>query len=83
MNFPIPAETVSPVRMLLYLRLSIEEAKLVRSIVKSKHLVNRSEIGRKTRRRIARLDRDIEYLEEQVARLDARLDKRRDAASWI
>ena len=55
----------------------------VGSIVKSKCVINRQEVDHKTRERLLRLNREIDYLEEQVAILNARLDKRRDAASWI
>ena len=68
---PMPLE-----RLLIYLRLAIEEARLTRSVVESRLLLDGRAANETTRARLADLDREIAFLEAQVVDLSARLDNR-------
>ena len=61
-------------RLLIYLRLAIEEARLTRSVVESRLVLKGREADAITRRRLVDLDREIAFLEMQVVDLSARLD---------
>ena len=61
-------------RLLIYLRLAIEEARMTRSVVESRLVLNGRDAGDSTRARLAELDREIAFLEMQVVDLSARLD---------
>ena len=66
-------------RLLIYLRLAIEEARMTRSVVESRLVLNGRETSPATRARLADLDREIAFLEMQVVDLSTRLN-RADAA---
>ncbi len=62
-------------RLLIYLRLAIEEARMTRSVVESRLVLNGREASASTRARLAQLDREIAFLEMQVVDLSARQDR--------
>ncbi len=66
-------------RLLIYLRLAIEEARMTRSVVESRLVLNGRETSQATRARLVGLDREIAFLEMQVVDLSARIE-RADAA---
>ncbi len=68
---PMPLE-----RLLIYLRLAIEEARMTRSVVESRLLLNGREANEATRARLADLDVEIAYLEAQVVDMSSRLERR-------
>ncbi len=63
-------------RLLIYLRLAIEEARATRAVVESRLVLNTREDDDRIRARLAELDREIRFLENQVVDLCARLDRR-------
>ncbi len=63
-------------RLLIYLRLAIEEARLTRKVVESRLVLNGREADDVTRAQIAELDREIAYLESQVVEMSNRLERR-------
>ncbi len=66
-------------RLLIYLRLAIEEARMTRKVVESRLVLNGREAVDATRARLVALDREIAFLEMQVVDLGARLES--DAAA--
>ena len=69
------AATMPLERLLIYLRLAIEEARMTRSVVESRFVLNGREAGEATRARLVALDREIALLEMQVVDLNARLER--------
>lgn len=63
-------------RLLIYLRLAIEEARMTRSVVESRLVLDGDDAGEATRARLAGIDREIALLEMQVVDLSARLARR-------
>ncbi len=68
-------EPVSTDRLLTSLTLAIEEAKLVRSIIESKSIADRMRAEKPVSKRLARIDREIEYLESKLAQLRSRANR--------
>lgn len=75
MDTPSHQEPVSTDRLLTSLTLAIEEAKLVRSIIESKSIADRMRAQKPVPKRLARIDRDIEYLESKLAQLRSRANR--------
>lgn len=67
---PMPLE-----RLLIYLRLAIEEARMTRTVVESRLVLNAREADEITCARLADLDREIAFLEAQVVDLSTRLGR--------
>ena len=68
---PMPLE-----RLLLYLRLAIEEARMTRSVVESRLVLNGREPDEVTRAKLADLDSEIAWLESRVVDMSVRLENR-------
>lgn len=67
-NGPVPLE-----RLLIYLRLAIEEARMTRKVVESRLVLKGRDADEVTRARLVELDREIAFLEMQVVDLCTRL----------
>jgi len=62
-------EPTSTDRLLTSLDLAIDEAKLIRSIVKSEDIANQVETEKPVSRRLLLLNREIELLETKLTRM--------------
>ena len=65
-------EAASTDRLLTSLALAIEEARLVRSIIESQGIADRLKSERPVSKRLAHINREIEYLESRLAQLRGR-----------
>ncbi len=68
-------EPVSTDRLLTSLTLAIEEAKLVRSIIESKSIADLLKSEQPLSKRLAHINREIEYLETKLAQLRSRANR--------
>lgn len=75
MKNPSHEEPASTDRLLASLTLAIEEARLVRSIIESKGIADRLRSEKPVSRRLAHIDREIEYLESRLAQLRNRTNR--------
>ena len=75
MKNPSHEEPASTDRLLASLALAIEEARLVRSIIESQGIADRLRSEKPVSTRLARIDREIEYLESRLAQLRNRADR--------
>ncbi len=67
-------ESIPLERLLIFLRLAIEEARRTRKVVETRLVLNGREADESTRARLGALDREIAFLEMQVVDLSARLE---------
>jgi hypothetical protein len=67
-------EPTSTDRLLTSLGLAIDEAKLIRSIVKSENIVNKVETEKPISRRLLLLNREIELLETKLTRMRSQVN---------
>lgn len=75
MDTPSYHEPVSTDRLLTSLTLAIEEAKLVRSIIESQDIADRLKAEKPVSKRLAQINREIEYLESKLAQLRSRANR--------
>lgn len=75
MKDPSHEEPASTDRLLASLTLAIEEARLVRAIIESKGIADRLRSETPVSGRLARIDREIEYLESRLAQLRKRTNR--------
>ena len=75
MDTPSHLEPVSTDRLLTSLTLAIEEAKLVRTIIESKNIADRLKAEKPLSKRLADINREIDYLETKLAQLRSRANR--------
>ena len=68
-------EPTSTDRLLTYLGLAIDEAKLVRSIIESKDMTNKLKNEKPLSEKLCHLNREIEYLEVKLAKVRSLANK--------
>ncbi len=75
MEIPSHEEPGSTDRLLTSLALAIEEARLVRSIIESQGIADRLKSEQPVSKRLAHINREIEYLETRLAQLRGRANR--------
>ena len=75
MNISPQIEPVSTERLLTCLGLAIDEAKLLRSIVKSKDTAQKLKMEKPFSQRLVFLNREIEYLEAKLIQVRSRANR--------
>lgn len=68
-------EPTSTDRMLTYLGLAIDEARLLRSIIQSKDMASKLKNEKTLSEKLCHLNREIEYLEAKLVKIRSRANK--------